>query len=209
MAATRIDLLRHGACDDGNIYRGRTDSLLSPEGAEQMRAASEDGCWDLICSSPLRRCRDFADALASEISVPLIVDERLTELDFGDWDGLPTARVWQQQQQAVLDFWQDPAANPPPGGESLERLRDRAVELLHEIDDQQAGRRILLISHGGVIRALLGYLLQMPLQLLQQLTIDYGSLSRFELYPSPGEDRFTSAVVFINRLTTLTQYDRA
>ena len=208
MIPTRIDMLRHGACEDGDIYRGRTDSSLSPEGRAQMLQAVEGGDWDLIYSSPLQRCQDFAQELSERLQRPLVVDERLIELDFGEWDGEETAEVWQQQKSAVLAFWQDPEVNTPPGAESLSAMRDRVVDLLHDLHRQLDGQRILWISHGGVIRILLSYLLQMPLQAMRQISVAYGSLSRVELYQQQSEGPLVSEIVFTNRLGEIVDYDR-
>ncbi len=204
---TRLDLLRHGACSDGGVYRGRTDSALNVVGKSQMTAAVVDGDWDRIYSSPLSRCSGFAKELSDHLQIPLHRDERLIELDFGDWEGRSVEQVWQQQQQAVLKFWQDPAENPPPGGETLGSMRERTVQLLHDIHRQHNGEKVLLICHGGVIRMLLCYLLQMPLQALCQLSIDYGSLSRIDLYQNAEGGEFGSEVIFSNRLPELWDYD--
>ena len=209
MIPTRIDMLRHGACNDGDIYRGRTDSHLSVEGEAQMLKAVEEGVWDLVYSSPLQRCRVFSKKLSERLNLPLVIDDRLIELDFGEWDGEETGEIWQKQQSAVLAFWQDPEANTPPGAESLPAMRDRVVHLLHDLHRQYSEQRILLVSHGGVIRILLSYLLQMPLQAMRQISVDYGSLSRVELYQQQPGGQFVSEVVFTNRLGEITTYDRS
>ncbi|MEH6624880.1 MAG: histidine phosphatase family protein [Motiliproteus sp.] len=205
--ATRLDLLRHGACSDGGIYRGRTDSELSAIGQAQMAESVIEGYWDRIYSSPLSRCRVFATELSERLQLPLIVDERLIELDFGDWEGCSVDQVWQQQQQAVLEFWQDPAENPPPGGETLGRMKERTVQLLHDVHRNHHGDKVLLVCHGGVIRMLLSYLLQMPLQAMCQLSVSYGSLSRIELYQNSDGGEFGSEVIFTNRLPEHYDYD--
>ncbi|MCW8885764.1 MAG: histidine phosphatase family protein [Motiliproteus sp.] len=204
---TTIDLLRHGACRDGAIYRGRTDSLLSDEGELQMQRGCQDGRWQRIYSSPLSRCCQFAYQLSEQQQVPLAEESRLMELDFGDWDGCLTEEVWRTQQQAVLAFWQDPVHCPPPGGESLQALRERCVQLLHDLHRDHRGERLLLVTHGGVIRVLLGYLLQMPNSALYQLSIGYGSLSRIELYQGEDGSEFGSEVIFLNRMPSLQGYE--
>lgn len=97
-----IDLLHHGACSDGNIYRGRTDSPLSERGWAQMRAVmarSDASGWQSVYSSPLQRCRLPAQQLTERLGVSLYQEPGLRELDFGAWDGLPQQQqVWQQHQ---------------------------------------------------------------------------------------------------------------
>jgi alpha-ribazole phosphatase len=65
-----VHLLRHGETDGGTRYWGRTDVALSSKGWQQMRTAVAGRAWDLIISSPLRRCAAFAEALAEKIGVP-------------------------------------------------------------------------------------------------------------------------------------------
>jgi len=67
-------LLRHGETEGGARYWGRTDVPLSSRGWRQMRTAVTGRSWDLIVSSPLRRCATFAEALAEEIAVPCTLE---------------------------------------------------------------------------------------------------------------------------------------
>ncbi|MFT5721786.1 MAG: alpha-ribazole phosphatase [Motiliproteus sp.] len=228
-----IDLLRHGACSDGKIYRGRTDSPLSSRGWTQMRAvmaSSHSSGWQSVYSSPLQRCLLPARQLTERLGVSLHEEPRLRELDFGAWDGQLQQRVWQQQQSQVLAFWQDPIAHPPPGSESIRSLQQRvAAQLLQWLMDKElmdkelmdqgsedgAGppkdSRLLCITHGGVIRTLLCQLLGMSITAAQSLSIDYGSMTRIALYPEPQPDDkarpFHAQVVFINRLPELGGYE--
>ncbi|HEY5718277.1 MAG TPA: histidine phosphatase family protein [Motiliproteus sp.] len=196
---TRLDLLRHGACLDGAIYRGRTDSLLSEQGWQQLLYASADGGWDRVVSSPLARCRVFAEALSTRLGCPLTIENDLQELDFGCWDGQPLAAVWEQQTEAVLAFWRDPVANPPPGGESMLELQRRARVVVERLCVEHAGERLLLLTHSGVIRVLLAYWLEMPLANSQRLAIDYAACSRVECY-SVDTELTGVEVRFVNRV---------
>ncbi len=212
-----IDLLRHGACGDGEIYRGRTDSALSERGWAQMRAvmaAASEAQWQSICCSPLQRCRLPAQQLADRLGLSLQQRAQLRELDFGDWDGQLRQQVWEQHQAQVQAFWRDPLSHPPPGGESIRSLQQRlAAQLQHWLQDftaSTADYRLLCVTHGGVIRTLLCQLLGVSLTAGQQLSIGYGSLTRIELYPSEQQDSaqppFHAQVVFINRLPELGEY---
>jgi len=196
---TRLDLLRHGACRDGAIYRGRTDSALSEQGWQQLLYATADGGWERVLSSPLARCRVFAEALSSRLRCPLQLENDLQELDFGRWDGQPLATVWQQQSEAVLAFWRDPEAYPPPGGEDMAALQRRALAVVERLCRDHAGERLLLLTHSGVIRVLLAHWLGMPLANSQRLAIDYAGLSRVECY-SEGATLTGVEVRFINRV---------
>jgi len=82
-----IDLLRHGATDREGYLDGKTDHPLSAEGWAQFKSQTDDRNWSSIVSSPLLRAREAAEALAKARNLALRIDEDLTELDLGVWDG--------------------------------------------------------------------------------------------------------------------------
>ncbi|UTW13982.1 histidine phosphatase family protein [Marinobacterium rhizophilum] len=202
MSVLTLDLLRHGDAEDDGCYRGRTDSALTALGERQMLAyAAANPGWQRVLCSPLRRCAEPARQIAQRLTLECAEDARLLELDFGRWDGRPYAQVWQQEQAAVLAFWQDPDANPPPGGESLANFRARLDSLQRCLQQRlQAGNdaHVLLLTHGGVVRALLGSLLGMEARHWSQLRIDTASLSRIRL-GQDGAHRWCE-VAFMNRI---------
>jgi len=129
---------------------GRTDLDL-PAGweaeAEALAAGLPPGPWVLF-SSPASRCR----RLAAWLGGPVEVDDRLAELDFGAWEG----RRWDEIPRAELDPWStDFVTGRPPGGESFAELAERATAAARDIAARTPGRVALVVSHSGVIRALL------------------------------------------------------
>ena len=131
-----IDLLRHG--DTGQrSYRGQLDDSLSALGWSQLRAAIFGRSWDAIVSSPLRRCAEFAQELAGARRVPLRIDPRLAEYHFGEWQGVPIETLAQEQSEALTQFWMDPVAHPPPGGEPFAAFRERLSRALDEVAEEQ------------------------------------------------------------------------
>lgn len=170
-----VDLLRHGATEGGARYRGRTDIALTEAGWRQMEAAAEDaGPWRAVVSSPLLRCRAFATRLAAQRAIPCLLDERLVELDFGDWEGCTAAALMRSSPAALKRFWQDPLAHPPPGGEAIQALSRRVLEAWREI----RGRRepLLVVSHGGPIRVILAHLAGRPLARLAEIAVPHAVL---------------------------------
>lgn len=179
----RIDLLRHGEPLGGPRYRGQRDDPLSGRGWLQMhRAVATRGPWQRIHSSPLRRCRAFAERLARHRSVPLYIDAAMTEIDFGRWEGRTAAALMRREAEALGRFWRDPVTHTPHGGESLPAFRARIVAawqaLLAELPREG---QILMISHGGTIRILLHHILDIPLLRLQQIEIPYACLTRLHI----------------------------
>ena len=148
--ATRLDLLRHGETEGGARLRGRRcdDRLTATGHAALIAATRERGGWDRIASSPLARCRTFAEALAAERGCPLAVDARLAEYDFGDWDGQPFERLWAERGDALAAFFGDPDALVPPNGEAATAFRARVRAAFDELVASVRGGHALVVGHG-------------------------------------------------------------
>jgi broad specificity phosphatase PhoE len=175
-----IDLLRHGETEGGARYRGVTDDPLTTAGWEQMSVAIKDDVyWESIISSPLMRCADFARVLAQRRSLPLHIDERLREIDFGTWESRSAAELMETEPNALARFWQDPWNNRPPSGEPLPQMRSRVLAAWHEIIAKQ--RSVLLISHGGPIRVILCHLQGHPLDRLLEIDVPHAALHRLRV----------------------------
>ncbi|CAA0101968.1 Adenosylcobalamin/alpha-ribazole phosphatase [Halioglobus japonicus] len=186
---TTVDLLRHGACEGGEIYRGSTDVVLSAQGWQQMEQATMQAApWQRVVTSPLIRCRAFAEQCATRLDIPLRVDAGLREMDFGEWEGRLLKDVWHSDKATVSAFYEDPEAVAPPGGEPTLLAQQRMVEAWHTLMGECAGQHLLLVCHGGVIRLLLSHLLRMPLSAIARLHIPYASISRVQVYKQEGQD---------------------
>jgi len=170
-----LDLLRHG--DTGHAgFRGTLDDPLTAQGWQQMEQAVAEQNWDVVISSPLQRCAAFAQAYATRQGVPLKIDARLVELDFGLWEGKTAAELMQSDATALQNFWQDPERHPPPQGERMADFSARVLQAWQDIAHEHGGQRVLIISHGGVIRRLLCQVLGLPLNKLLTLDVAHGSL---------------------------------
>ncbi len=185
---TTVDLLRHGACEGGEIYRGTTDVPLSDEGRRQMEQAvtPADG-WQRIVTSPLVRCHDFATAIAADHNLPLSIAHDLREMDFGEWEGRLVSDVWQEDKERVSGFYANPLESAPPGGESVTVVAERAVNAWNGLLAAHAGEHLLVVAHGGIIRVLLAHLLDMPLSSWARLHIPYAARARLQIHHNNGE----------------------
>lgn len=175
-----IDVLRHGECEGGEIFRGATDVPLSKRGWSQMQAALDahgEPRWQRIVSSPLRRCREFAEQQAQRLDLPLIVDDDWRELSFGDWEGRSRDELRAKYPEQVEAFYRDPVGSPAPGGEPADAMQRRVQAAFGRCLAQASGERVLLVTHGGVIRALLAEVLGMSLQQIFTLEVPYACLS--------------------------------
>ena len=142
-APTTIDLIRHGEPVGGSKYRGQTDDPLSEKGWAQMRAAVGDHRpWEAILTSPLARCRAFAEKLAARLALPLEMDARLMEVGFGEWEGRTVEELLATDSERLARFWSDPMRHAPPGGETLTAFRGRILAAWEDILARHAGRHV-------------------------------------------------------------------
>lgn len=184
----RLDLLRHGETESGGGFRGSLDDALTARGWAQMRTAVEGGRWDLLVSSPLQRCRAFAEELAQRQGIELELENDLRELHFGAWEGRSAAALMDGHSEALGRFWADPYAFTPPGGEPLSEFEARVLAAQRRLRQRHAGRRVLLVTHGGVIRLLLACARGLPRERLLQVDVGHGAL--FGLRAGEGGDRW-------------------
>lgn len=152
----RLDVLRHGETELGGGLRGSIDDALTDSGWAQMRAAVADqGPWDRLVSSPLQRCARFAEELGAQLGVPVHQDKALQELHFGAWEGQSAAALMETDAEGLGLFWADPYSFTPPQGEPVEDFSARVLGAVERLRATYAGERVLLVSHGGVMRLLL------------------------------------------------------
>ncbi|MFS1524687.1 histidine phosphatase family protein [Microbulbifer sp. 2304DJ12-6] len=153
----RIDLLRHGACSGGSIFRGQIDAPLTDEGWKQMSRGLEAlaGPWDRIVTSPLHRCQAFATQLGLDKKLPVSSSAGIREIGFGEWEGQPVNKIWTEQQ-ALCDLWsREPDKHSPPSGEPFTSFRSRVLLTMRDLSVRYKGKSLLLITHGGVIKLML------------------------------------------------------
>lgn len=189
MTVTTIDILRHGACDDGDILRGRTDSSLSPLGQEQMyRALRELSGWQRVVTSPFARCCAFAEEFTERLHIPLSIQPEWREVDFGIWDGRLLADIRRDDPDTLDRYYREPGSVTPAGGEPLPLASERVVKAWRRLLTDCRGEHLLLISHGGAIRLLLAALQGAPLSASHFFDIPYGSLTRLRVYHGDDGD---------------------
>ncbi|HEB62852.1 MAG TPA: histidine phosphatase family protein [Gammaproteobacteria bacterium] len=180
---TFIDLLRHGETSGGACLRGSIDDALTEFGLSQMRAAIDqrDPCWDHIISSPLKRCADFAHELARQHSIALTVDRRFQEIHFGQWEGCFVEDLMKTDADALTNFWNDPVKYTPPEAEPLLDFEVRIVAAWQEIIARHAGEKILLVTHGGVIRLLLCHILNHPVRRMLEFEVKHAAIEHIHI----------------------------
>ncbi|MBI5461566.1 MAG: histidine phosphatase family protein [Gammaproteobacteria bacterium] len=181
-SSTYIDLIRHGEPEGGKRYRGQIDDPLSDTGWRQMwEAVGEQAPWQQIVTSPLARCHAFAAALAARHALPLAVDARLMEIGFGVWEGRTAEQLRAEDPEQIARFYHDPVNARPSGAEPLEAFRARVAEGFHALANVYAGRRVLVVCHAGVMRAVVAQVLNAPLEAIYRIDVAYAAITRIKL----------------------------
>jgi alpha-ribazole phosphatase len=126
----------------------------------------------LVFSSPLSRCVQLAESLSTKV----ILDKRLLEVNFGDWEN----QLFDALDSEIFRHWTDHFVTmPPPNGESFTDLCNRAEHFWQEIITLDTSQ-IFIITHAGIIRALLARLLQLPPANAFQFRVDCGSVHKLQ-----------------------------
>ena len=171
---TRLLLIRHGRpVDDarGRCY-GRLDVGLSPEGLAEAAELGRALSVTSVVSSPARRALETAAALGAPEA-----DARLRELDFGELEGRTYEEIERERPELFARWMETPTEVRFPGGEGFEDLRERAVAAAAELRARHAGRTVAVVTHGGVVRALLADALGLPSAAIFRLDVGYARVS--------------------------------
>ena len=147
-----LTLLRHGAVDERPfVLWGQLDPPVSAAGQAAMQLAVAGQQWAGVITSPLQRCRTFAQSLQADCAV--IAD--LREMHFGDWQGLSPMDVMSSDGERYAAFQADPESRSPPGSETLAGFRQRVLSAFGQWRETSPDGDWLCLTHGGVIRVLL------------------------------------------------------
>lgn len=151
----RLCLLRHGRVDTGGRYFGATDLPLLPEGRADLAALApflHRQQFDAILCSPMLRCRQTLEAIGPDL--PAAICDELREIDFGAWEGLTFGEI-QQRDAVLVRQWAAWSGDFTfPSGENIADFLGR-IDLVRQRIVEETGERLLIVSHGGVIRQLI------------------------------------------------------
>ena len=168
--------VRHGetAANRARLALGRADPPLTGRGRGQADALAGRLCDSgavRIISSPLRRARETATAIAEAVGLGVDVDRRLVEMDYGDWD----ERSFSEFPPEDLARWRKDATFAPPGGESLIAVGERVASLCTELID---GPVVIAVSHVSPIKAAVLWAMDADPLLAWRMHLDVASISR-------------------------------
>ena len=161
---TTLFLVRHGRTgwNKEQIFRGTKDIPLDEVGKEEARLVGErlkgEGI-SAVYSSPLSRAKETAEAIAGFHNVEVQVMAGLTDLHFGEWEGLSLKKVQKQYPDLYQRWLKAPHQITFPGGEGLDAVRSRAREAVEDIITRHPQEGVALVSHRVVLKVLICALL--------------------------------------------------
>lgn len=190
-----IFLVRHTTpkIDSGLCYGQSDVGLAESFEAEWLSFRSKIAHLEspLVFSSPLQRCFKLAQKAVTHFDFSeQFIDDRLMELNFGDWE----LKAWRDIPQGLVGEWTDEhVKQAPPNGESFVELHERAKAFLYDLAKHQNNKQALVFTHAGVIRALVAEALKLPLREASGVEVNYGSVTQIVL------DAGVTRLEFVNR----------
>lgn len=180
-------LLRHGEVDGyQHRYVGKTDVKLSRQGREELLQLARnfgDEQFETIYCSPLLRCRETLALL--DRSEEVILDERIREVDFGLWEGKSYEEILSEYPELVAHWAAGSEDFCFPEGEKISQFNQRLADFACDLQKLRE-RKILIITHGGVIRHLICQFLRIPLSNYLYFKINHGRFALLQLYSEGG-----------------------
>jgi broad specificity phosphatase PhoE len=189
---TRLLLIRHAEVEARyqGVFGGRIDMDLSPRGHEQAAALANYlrlRTFSAIYASPMRRVQQtLAPLLVNGAPKPVIMPD-LREADFGDWTGLAWDEVQAKFGVSAFSWLEQLECDGIANAECAETLQERVEPCLRQILADHDGQQVAVACHGGIIRVLLGILLQWPLSRMGAFEIEYASLTQVLVQPKKAE----------------------
>ncbi len=182
----KLTLVRHGALDSSldGCYVGRLDVPLSDEGkhqAVQLANHLAQAMADAIWCSPALRAQETSRPIAERLNLACSVMNELSEVNFGRWEGLSFEQIRTTDPHLVNEWAKMKDDFCFPQGESQAEFQQRIAQIAEKLIDCDH-RHIVLVSHGGVIRALLCHLLGWPAKDYLKFEIKRGGLVTLNLY---------------------------
>jgi alpha-ribazole phosphatase len=178
-------LVRHAEVAEdarGRCY-GRLEVALSDCGREQcelLAAQLADERVDVVVSSPRVRARETASPIAAAHGLSVTVLDELAEIDFGALEGRTHDEIAATWPELHAEWATSPATVAFPDGETFADLRERVLDAVARLLAAHEGRRVVSVTHAGVVRTVLAEVLDVPLEATFRLAVDPASVTRVE-----------------------------
>ena len=194
---TQLALIRHGEVEAAyqRVFGGRIDMNLSPRGHGQAGALAK---WlarqslNAVYASPMKRVQQTLAPFAANNnwSKRAVVLDGLREIDFGDWTGLAWEAVSKKFGVSAFQWLTELERGGIANAENTLSYRGRIDQCLRDILQKHVGENVAVFCHGGVIRALLATLLDVPLPKMAGFEIDYASVTTVAILPRKTDVQF-------------------
>lgn len=197
-------LLRHGETTwnkNGRVM-GRLEVPLNRRGILQAKHIAKIVSHlkiDAVYTSPLKRALQTAKIVARGIKAPFNIDRELTEVSVGRWEGCDFNQL--VRDKSYHRFIKSPLTAKVPGGETMRDVQKRGRQVLKRAARKYPRGRLLFVTHGDVIRAILCHHLRLSLGEFRRLRIDNGSLTALEVNGPWAECKFINYVPDITRVS--------
>lgn len=172
-----IYLIRHTTPDiEKGICYGQSDIPLTRSFQEEFNTLIQHipPSIDVVYTSPLIRCYEMATLFKTE---KLVTDARLLELNFGDWE----LKKWDAIEPLILNKWMNDFVNTKvPNGENFLDLYTRVLNFIDELI-KQSSKKVVIITHAGVIRCFISFIMDIVLNNAFKINIDYSSVTKIKL----------------------------
>jgi broad specificity phosphatase PhoE len=192
---TRWWWIRHAPVPDGGRIYGQGDVDCDCRDAEIFRILARELPRNAVwVTSNLKRTTQTAQAIlgADEgkrlSGVQLRAIPAFAEQHLGEWQGQERKAFYAARKVGTHTLWFAPASERPQGGESFEDLMQRVVPAIERLTTEHRGRDIVAVTHGGTIRAAVGYALGLPAQASLSFSVENCSLTRLDHLPAGGGD---------------------
>lgn len=183
---TELYLVRHGETElnTTGVFYGWTDCGISEKGimqAEDLADILQNVSFDAVISSSLIRAVVTASIVSGFTPDEVKKDDRLRELNFGDWEGLHHSEVSKKNREE-WDKWRSDWINvAPPRGESFFEMYNRVKSSIEDILAEYKGKRVLIVSHQGTMRIIPMILLGLTVEAYWSFTAEQGRYSHYEI----------------------------
>ncbi len=188
---TRVILVRHGqtawnvgaSSTEGERFRGCIDLPLNDRGRAQAQALAERLAKEpiaVIYASPLQRAIETAEPTARRLGLAVQPLEGIVDIHYGDWQEHLHSEVARLYPTLYRQWLREPHLVRPPGGESLEEVRDRAMAALHQIMTRHQDQKILVAAHQVVNKVLVCAMLGLDNSYFWRIRQDNGCLNIFD-----------------------------
>lgn len=179
-----VYIIRHTRVDvPSGICYGQTDVdvAVTFESEVQKLKSQLPVHFDVVYSSPLKRCTQLAQKFGKEV----IKDNRLKEMHFGDWELM----LWNEIPEFQIAPWyKDYVHTTAYGGENFIAVYERLHAFMEDLRKNTHNQKVLIVCHGGIIRSIWCYILQIPLENAFKIPVGFGEILQLRLGRTSSDD---------------------